>query len=81
VKNGDEFVCECSHGWEGDTCEIRTNPCEDSPCKNGATCRVAASLEAVCICPPGLTGLTCEEKGRFHKFICLMKTGLFANDS
>ena len=40
------------------------DPCESSPCLNGATCMQSPSdiLQYICECPKGYTGTTCEGK-------------------
>ena len=38
------------------------NPCDSSPCKNGATCQ-SVNGKFSCECVEGFEGKTCEEKG------------------
>ena len=38
------------------------NPCDSSPCKNGATCQSVNDTFS-CECAEGFEGKTCEEKG------------------
>ncbi|PIK36396.1 putative fibropellin-1, partial [Apostichopus japonicus] len=39
------------------------NPCQSSPCQNGATClRAADSYEYFCLCPQFFDGVHCEEE-------------------
>ncbi|GIZ04115.1 fibropellin-1 [Caerostris extrusa] len=52
---------ECLNGsWPA--CDVTINPCTsgENPCLNGATCKPLIQGRHKCICPPGLTGPTCE---------------------
>ena len=42
------------------------NPCDSSPCKNGATCQ-NVNGKFSCECVEGFEGATCEEKGTIKK--------------
>ena len=42
------------------------NPCDSSPCKNGATCQSVNDAFS-CECVEGFEGDTCEEKGTIKK--------------
>ena len=39
---------------------IFSDPCDDSPCKNGGQCAVDSNQDAVCVCPDGFIGPTCS---------------------
>ncbi|KAG9346148.1 hypothetical protein JZ751_007966 [Albula glossodonta] len=52
--------CSCPLGFEGPTCEINVDDCEDNDCENGATCRDGAN-NYTCLCAPFYTGEMCEE--------------------
>lgn len=54
------FQCLCPYGYTGKTCEHATNPCDSSPCHNGATCS-DNSTHFRCTCAPGYTGPLCEQ--------------------
>ncbi len=62
-----DFVCNCSRGYVGETCEKSQTACdlavlEGQPCRNGGTCRNDATghLQYKCFCPIGWTGKLCE---------------------
>ena len=50
-----QSLCVCL----GDTCENQADPCEASPCAEGATCTAVADT-FVCACPPDFTGTLCD---------------------
>lgn len=47
--------CACPLGFEGPTCQINTDDCEDNDCENGATC-IDGINNYTCFCPPYYTG-------------------------
>lgn len=52
-------LCMC-RGYQGPTCEVDVNECENQPCGLGATCiNEAGSFR--CICPPDTTGASCGD--------------------
>ncbi|XP_032220681.2 sushi, von Willebrand factor type A, EGF and pentraxin domain-containing protein 1 [Nematostella vectensis] len=54
------FVCTCTSGYTGKTCETVVDPCVPNPCKNGAICTSTAS-GVTCACPGGFTGHRCDQ--------------------
>lgn len=63
ILSSNSAVCQCSNFFTGFLCEYR-NPCNDSPCSNGATCVVTGISANTpiyrCVCPNGFTGLKCD---------------------
>ncbi|XP_066505740.1 milk fat globule EGF and factor V/VIII domain containing b isoform X1 [Hoplias malabaricus] len=63
------FVCICSDGFTGDTCnETETGPCHPNPCKNDGICEVIANSGRgdvftgfVCKCQKGFEGVYCQK--------------------
>ncbi|XP_077506591.1 cell polarity complex component crumbs [Amblyomma americanum] len=57
------YQCSCAAGFRGKHCELTftTDPCELSPCQNGATCH-SDQWGPVCLCLPGYSGDLCERK-------------------
>ncbi len=49
-----EFSCHCPAGFEGETCEVNVDECEESRCLNGEC--VDGVAEYTCRCLPGWTG-------------------------
>ena len=47
-----EYVCSCSIGYTGSTCEIDIDECATKPCQNNGTCIVS---EITC----NVNNLTC----------------------
>lgn len=47
--------CSCLLGFEGPTCQINVDDCEDNDCENGATC-IDGINNYTCFCPPYYTG-------------------------
>jgi len=37
----DQYECLCAAGFEGDSCERKTNECDPNPCMNGGSCTVS----------------------------------------
>ncbi|XP_055623547.1 protein serrate [Toxorhynchites rutilus septentrionalis] len=54
-----DFVCTCTNGWTGPTCEINIDECAEGPCQNGGTC-IDMIGKFRCECPPQWTGETCS---------------------
>uniref|UniRef100_A0AAY4CDW9 Slit homolog 1 protein n=1 Tax=Denticeps clupeoides TaxID=299321 RepID=A0AAY4CDW9_9TELE len=52
--------CACPTGFEGTTCQINIDDCEDNDCENGATCLDGVN-NYTCLCSPFYTGEMCEE--------------------
>ncbi|XP_046698701.1 protein eyes shut homolog isoform X3 [Silurus meridionalis] len=52
--------CLCPSGIEGSHCDIDTDECESSPCRNHGHC-VDMVNNYYCNCTPGFSGLHCEE--------------------
>lgn len=49
--------CVCPEGFEGDTCEINIDDCEDNDCENNSTC-IDGINNYTCMCSPEYTGKT-----------------------
>lgn len=47
--------CVCAEGFEGDSCEINFDDCEDNDCENNSTC-VDGINNYTCMCSPEYTG-------------------------
>ena len=47
--------CSCPAGFEGLTCQVNFDDCEDNDCENGATC-VDGVNNYTCLCPPLYAG-------------------------
>ena len=56
-----EIVCSCKRGFSGRKCELRQNPCDPTPCHNGATCSRQGS-DFHCTCPSGFQGKRCDQE-------------------
>lgn len=50
-----DFRCVCPEGFEGDSCEINIDDCEDNDCENNSTC-VDGINNYTCMCSPEYTG-------------------------
>jgi len=64
VLGEDSFRCKCQPGTEGDTCEtFSSNPCDDSPCENGAACKRDETdfTARKCTCTEGFRGDSCQD--------------------
>ncbi|KAL9963366.1 hypothetical protein ACROYT_G026876 [Oculina patagonica] len=58
------YKCECLEGFKGRNCEVEVDPCDKSPCHNGATCQrdSSSSHGYVCTCPEWYKGKHCGLK-------------------
>ncbi|KAL9963373.1 hypothetical protein ACROYT_G026883 [Oculina patagonica] len=58
------YKCDCLKGFKGRNCEVEVDPCEKSPCHNGATCQLDSSSSHgyVCTCPEWYKGKHCGHK-------------------
>ena len=61
-ESGEEALCVCQDGFDGDLCQIDVNDCQSHPCQNGGTC-VDGVNSYTCRCPRGFSG----EWGRVQK--------------
>lgn len=50
------FRCTCADGFEGESCDINIDDCEDNDCENNSTC-VDGINNYTCLCPPEYTGM------------------------
>lgn len=50
-----ECSCVCPPGFEGQSCEINPDDCEDNDCENNSTC-IDGVNNYTCVCPPNYTG-------------------------
>ncbi|KAL4218701.1 hypothetical protein ACF0H5_021289 [Mactra antiquata] len=57
----DDFMCTCTEGFNGTTCEINIDDCIDKSCDNGGTCLDGIN-DSTCLCRHGYTGDLCEYK-------------------
>ncbi|XP_002168273.3 fibropellin-1 isoform X1 [Hydra vulgaris] len=53
--------CECDEGFDGATCNQRTNACESNPCLNNGWC-IEQGSRYKCQCLNGYSGVHCEKK-------------------
>jgi hypothetical protein len=59
-----EFVCECTAGYSGETCDV-FDYCEPNPCANGGKCYRTAGFEPtpfMCSCAQGWGGDLCDQR-------------------
>ncbi|KAF8375476.1 egas-3 [Pristionchus pacificus] len=57
------YSCVCAPGWTAGDCGTQMNPCTSLGCTNGATCVPTLDHSAaVCKCPGGYSGTTCNNK-------------------
>lgn len=54
------FVCECPHGFEGETCGENVDDCTPNPCANDGAC-VDGVDAFTCVCVAGWAGDTCAD--------------------
>jgi len=54
------FICLCSSGFTGATCEVDIDSCADSPCVPGSQC-IDQPDGFLCECAPGTRGALCDE--------------------
>ena len=63
ILNSPKFVqrvkCDCPQNFEGESCQLKSNPCDPNPCETGAQC-VQVGYEFNCLCPSFRTGKQCE---------------------
>ena len=54
-EGGEDPLCVCNDGYEGELCQININECQSDPCQNGGSCLDGVD-EFTCQCAPGFTG-------------------------
>jgi hypothetical protein len=54
------FSCYCQQYYTGNVCELSLNPCDQTPCLNGASCQVTSAGMFQCLCASGYSGQFCE---------------------
>jgi len=55
------FTCDCDDtGFQGLTCDVDIDDCENAPCRNNGTC-LDKVLGYQCTCSVGYKGLQCTE--------------------
>ena len=66
------YMCECVPGYTGANCQHRINPCDSSPCLNGAACTNKDNVSFACHCPAGFAKPTCDVSTQHHNgaFLC-----------
>ena len=60
IESTNTITCTCSPTYQGPFCNLRVPFCDDSPCKNGATCNQVDVYEGNCTCTPNYTGFNCD---------------------
>ncbi|XP_071819452.1 uncharacterized protein [Apostichopus japonicus] len=59
------YSCTCQNSFAGVRCQdpspINVNPCNSSPCGNGATCLTMDGQYYICVCRPGYFGINCRD--------------------
>nr|XP_006820916.1 PREDICTED: SCO-spondin-like [Saccoglossus kowalevskii] len=58
--DGEEYICYCTEGYEGNECQNDVDPCDPDPCLNGGIC-IEQETGYLCSCPEGSEGNHCEE--------------------
>uniref|UniRef100_A0A6A7FUH2 Cubilin n=1 Tax=Hirondellea gigas TaxID=1518452 RepID=A0A6A7FUH2_9CRUS len=65
VSSGASYLCHCAVGYTGTRCELSSDPCSSSPCRNGGSCSsVTGSRSFSCSCPRAYTGPTCTTRAQ-----------------
>ncbi|XP_060063505.1 uncharacterized protein LOC132543964 [Ylistrum balloti] len=67
VDGSNTFICHCTGGYTGSTCQIPPDFCKNHKCEHGATCN-NMQTNYTCSCMTGFKGQFCESKivdGRF----------------
>ena len=56
----EDWRCECPDNFEGATCQLKSNPCQNpAPCEAGGEC-VQEGYSYRCLCPPHRHGERCQ---------------------
>ena len=56
----EDWSCRCQDNFEGDTCQLKSNPCENpNPCQADGEC-IQEGYNFRCLCPPHRHGERCE---------------------
>eukprot|EP01052_Picozoa_sp_SAG31_P023488 SAG31_NODE_1940_length_6860_cov_4.116540_1_plen_1746_part_10 len=57
------FSCNCTVGWQGDTCQLLADPCDEVPCGGHGVCTATGPLTYSCSCFDGFSGDNCDTLG------------------
>ena len=56
----EDWNCQCQENFEGESCQLKSNPCENpNPCEAGGEC-IQEGYNFRCLCPPHRTGERCH---------------------
>lgn len=65
-----DFICQCTAGWTGASCDQALTNCSPNPCENGGTCLDNLNFDGyTCTCAAGWGGANCTEQN-----ICAAQT-------
>ncbi|XP_071959436.1 uncharacterized protein [Antedon mediterranea] len=58
-QSGASFTCQCTSGYEGNTCQTLSDLCSPNPCQNSGVCSQSGA-SFTCQCTSGYEGNTCQ---------------------